>query len=58
MKNQTLWKLGGIATTGLILATLGYTAVPGYALLAYYAGRTVGKSEHPEPTSNDNDSAN
>ena len=48
--NSKWWKIGGLSVAALTLATLGYAAIPGYALLAYYAGRaSKGDSNSNQP---------
>ena len=48
--------MGGITAIGLTLVAVGYAAIPGYALLAYFVGRTQAESESNSiPKSNDHD---
>ena len=58
MKSTEFWtRIGGATFVALILVAVGYTALPGYALLAYFVGRTTGKNDSESKTPlNDNDS--
>ena len=57
MKTTEYWlKMGVITAIGLTLVAVGYAAIPGYALLAYFVGRTQAESESNSiPKSNDHD---
>ena len=56
MKTTDYWlKMGGITAIGLTLVAVGYAAIPGYALLAYFVGRTQAESDqqsNPQESNN------